>query len=88
MTQDQDKSKESRKQKPGRPPSQIKKKRVSFYLPRILADRLSDYAYQEGMPVTVALSRILLEFFKDREIARRPIESDLAEGLKKLSEGT
>ena len=69
---------------PGRPPDDIPRRRMTLQLPEQLASRLDDYAYWEGVPVTQALSQILIDHFRRHRVKPRPKPKDLKAELEKL----
>ncbi len=59
--------------RPGRPPSKVKKKRATFYIPEELIRKTTDYVYwNPDTSASGVITRSLMEFFKDKNVKPAP----------------
>lgn len=76
--------KDAKSRKPGRPSDNIPRRKLTLHLPEVLAEKLDDYAYWEGVPVSRALAQLMVQFFKKHPVTPRPEPMDLKAELEKL----
>jgi len=68
----------------GRPKSAVKSTKVTYNLPTVLINKVSDMAYWERVPASTVVAEALINFFAGKNVKSRPSKPTLKDKAKAM----